>query len=243
MATVVGYERPTVLDEALELLARPGTAPLAGGTTLNATPSNEPVLVVDLQALALDRIEQPDETTLRIGATTSLQRLADEPAVPPAIREAARRERPSTLRAAATVGGCVACGDPESELLAVLLVHEACVTVASVNGEETVELDELLASGGPRHGQLVTSVTVAIGGRSAVSRTARTPADRAIVAAAARQMPNGTELLALSGVAKRPLLVANLEELEPPGDFRGSPAYRRHLAATLAERALTAVRR
>lgn len=241
MATVVGYERPGALVEALELLARPGTAPLAGGTTLNATASTDPLVAVDLQALGLDRIEQPDETSLRIGATATLQSLVDEPTVPPAVRETARRERPSTLRAAATVGGCIAVGDPESELLATLLVHEARVTLAGTDGEETTGLDELLARDGPRPGQLLTSVTIATGGRSTVARTARTRADRAIVAAAARRAPTGEQFLALTGVAARPVLVTSLDELEPVSDFRGSSDYRRMLAATLAERALAAV--
>lgn len=238
MATVVGYERPQALEEALALLARPGTAPLAGGTLLNSTPSADPLVVVDLQELALDRIQRFADAMLRIGATATLQMLADETAAPGALREAARRELPSTLRAAATVGGCVAVGDFESELLAVLLVHQAHVILAGAGDEEIVELDELLARGGPRGGQLVTGLTIATSGRSAVARTGRTPADRPIVAAAARRTPAGELLLALSGVADRPLLVEDVAALDPPGDHRGSPEYRRALAATLARRAV-----
>jgi CO/xanthine dehydrogenase FAD-binding subunit len=50
----------------------------------------------------------------------------------------------------------------------------------------------------------------------------------------------GTTRLALTGVARRPVLVDPdaLDELEPLGDFRGSPEYRRALAQTLAARAL-----
>jgi CO/xanthine dehydrogenase FAD-binding subunit len=32
---------------------------------------------------------------------------------------------------------------------------------------------------------------------------------------------------------------APTNDLDPPGDFRGSPAYRTHLAAVLSARALT----
>lgn len=241
MATVVGYERPGSLGEALELLVLPGTAPLAGGTALSAAPSPQALVVVDLQHLPLDRIEQLDDAALRIGATATLQAIAEAASAPATVREAARRELPSTLRAVATVGGCLVAGGFESELLAILLVHEARVTLAGADGEDVVELEELLRRGGPRRGQLITGLTIAASGRSAVARTARTRADRAIVAAAARTTPSGRVLLALSGVADRPRLVTDVDELEPPGDHRGSAEYRLALAATLAERAVTAV--
>jgi CO/xanthine dehydrogenase FAD-binding subunit len=243
MATVVGYERPATLAAALELLSRPATVALGGGTRLNATRTLEPVVVVDLQAVVgLDEIEELDGgRRLSIGATATLQRMADERRVPAAIREAARRELPSTLRAAATLGGCVAMGLPESELLAMLLVHEARVELASVDSRSTESLDELLARGSRDEGQLITRVEFEASGVSAVMRTARTPADRAIVSAAARRPLSGEPLLALTGVAERPVLVSSVDELEPRGDFRGSADYRRSLAAVLAERALEAV--
>ena len=74
-------------------------------------------------------IEPGAGDTLRIGAMATLQELADSGDAPDVVREAARREQPSTLRAQATVGGCVATGHAESELLAALLVHEAVVQV------------------------------------------------------------------------------------------------------------------
>jgi CO/xanthine dehydrogenase FAD-binding subunit len=241
MATVAGYERPATLAAALELLSTPGTVPLGGGTTLNGGETPEPVVVVDLQATGLDGLEELAGGRLALGAMTTLQRLFEEPRAPAAVREAARRELPSTLRAAATVGGCVATALPDSELLATLLVHEALVELATADSRSSESLDALLARGGLDPGQLVTRVELDVSGESVVMRTARTSADRAIVAAAARRPPSGRPLLALTGVADRPLLVWSLEEIEPTGDFRGSAQYRRALAAILADRALEAV--
>ena len=68
--------------------------------------------------------------------------------------------------------------------------------------------------------------------------TARTPADTPIVAALGRRTDEGALRLALTGVAATPVLVDadHLDALDPPGDFRGTPAYRRHLAAVLTAR-------
>jgi CO/xanthine dehydrogenase FAD-binding subunit len=49
--------------------------------------------------------------------------------------------------------------------------------------------------------------------------------------------PEGTRRLALAGVARRPLLVERVEDLDPPSDFRGSSEYRKELARVLAARA------
>jgi putative selenate reductase FAD-binding subunit len=240
VATVSRYSRPASLVEALELLEPPAAVVLGGGTKINATPSS-PVEVVDLQALDLARIETAGSGTVLLGARVTLQELADAEALPHAIREAARREQPSTLRAQATLAGTVATGDPESELLAVLLVHEASVSVQSAAGVRVVSLADLLATLPLPRTRVITDVTVDVTGTTAVSRLGRTRADRPIVAAAARVTPGGTRLLALSGVAATPVLVDDVHELDPPSDFRGSREYRQALAEVLAARALEAV--
>ncbi|RMH82783.1 MAG: hypothetical protein D6683_02700 [Actinomyces sp.] len=147
---------------------------------------------------------------------------------------------PSTLRTLATIGGTVAAGGPDSVLLAVLLVADARVELARGG---TPTLDELLDTGVP-DGDLVCAVTVDTDGEVATAATGRTPADVPIVAAVARTAPDGRRL-ALTGVAARVLRVDPDDPtagLDPPGDFRGSGAYRRHLAATLARRALEGLR-
>lgn len=244
MATVVGYERPTTTTEALAHLSRPGAVVLGGGTKLNARPTSEPVVLVDLQALGLDRIDRLGNGAFSLGATVTLQLLADDTQLPEGLREAARREQPSTLRAAATVGGCVATADPASELLAVLLACDARVRLTGSDDIRTRSLDELLGDLSVLAARFISSLTVETGGVWAVARTARTRADRPIVAAVARRRPGGEVRLALAGVAPRAVLVESIEELDeldPPGDFRGTSEYRRALAVTLAGRVLEAV--
>ena len=235
------------MQDALALLQRSGTVAIGGGTKVNAAPGGGPVEIVDLQALGLGRIERLSGG-LDIGAGATLQCIATNAAVPAVVREAARREEPSTLRAVATLGGCVAAGRWDSELLAALLAYAATVTLAGPDGDQLVGLDALLADRSQLAGRIITSVAVATGGAAQAARTGRTEADRPIVAAVARQA--GGTWLALAGVAATPVLTRAagadlagwLDRLDPPADFRGSAEYRRALAATLARRVLEAVR-
>jgi len=245
MATVSAYLRPATLGDALACLDLPGAVVVGGGTKVNAARTLEPVVVIDLQGLHIDGIERAGEHGLLVGATATFQRLADDARVPATIREAARREQPSTLRALATVGGLVATADPSSELLATLLVHDGVVTLTGRDGRLSVELAAVLGDGTVLAGRIITAVTVETGGVTSVARTARTRADQPIVAAVARRTPDGQRRLALTGVAAVPVLVAPTPDaaagLEPPGDFRGSTEYRRVLAGVLARRALEGV--
>ena len=239
MVTVTAYWRPSTMVQAFELLERPGAVVLAGGTRRHGGVS-EAAEAVDLQALDLDDIEAEAGDSVRIGAMVRLQQLVDSDLAPDLVREAARREQPSTLRAQATVGGCLATGQAESELLAALLVHEAVVDIGTSVATEVVSLETLLADLPLGAGRLVTSVTIKTAGAAAAFRTARTPADRAIVAAYAR-VTSGGRRIALTGVAPTPILVRPGDLLDPIGDFRGSRDYRGALAGVLLARAVEAI--
>ena len=241
MAIICAYQRPATIEGALACLAHENAVLVGGGTKPKAAASPGPVEVVDLQDLRLDQIHELDREAAAIGATVTLQQLADSAVVPDIVREAARREQPSTLRNQATVGGCVMTGDFDSELLATLLVHDAVASITGPAGTAELTLQQLLADLPRCAGGILTAVTISTGGRSGAARTARTRADRPIVAAAARVMADGTRRLALAGVAATPVLVDGADRLDPPADFRGSSEYRRALAAILVARALEAI--
>jgi CO/xanthine dehydrogenase FAD-binding subunit len=241
MSYLRAYHRPSTLAEALELLGRTdvSSVPLGGGTVVGAAGPHAPEEVVDLQALGLDSITA-DGTDLEIGAMVRLQALVDHEHVPPLLRDLAHREEPNTLRNAATVGGLVATADPQSALLAGLLVCDAAVSVATASGgTEQQDLAVLLRDGIPAGG-LVTSIRISWQGDTASEWTARTPSDRPIVAAVGRRDDDGATRVAVTGVAATPTLIDpdDVASLDPPGDFRGSPEYRRHLAAVLTARVL-----
>lgn len=241
MPKVVEYHRPASVEEAVGLLAQPNTAALAGGTRVNATPFAGRVVAVDLQDLGLAGIAATDDGRLRIGSTTTLQAIADDERVPAALRTLARREAPSTMRTLATIGGTVAAGGWESELLTGLLVCDATVELRTAAGLRTVSLPELLGDCALLSGALITAITLSIDGVFAVERTGRTPGDQAIVSAVARRSGGGQIVVAASGVAATPVLVGSTSALTPPADFRGSTEYRSHLATVLVARVRKAV--
>ena len=239
MPLIAAYHRPVSVDEALSQLTDARRKPLGGGTVINADREKSDLEVVDLQALGLSGIE-PAAGKLRIGATTSLAEITDSPHVPETLRELSRRDQPASVRSVATIGGTIASREPDSTLLAALLVHDAQVEFA---GADDRPLVSVLAAGVPA-GSIITAVVIDPSGVTTVEATGRTPADTPIVAAVARSAESGTTV-ALTGVAATPVLVSvddPTSGLEPPGDFRGSPDYRRHLASTLSTRALGAIR-
>lgn len=239
MQAISGYHRPGNLDEALALLNRNESVTLVigGGTQVGAGLAGAGELV-DIQAFADDTISATGNR-VTYGSLVRLQDVMDNAHSPELLRETAGREGPNTLRNAATVGGTVATADWESELVAALLVHEATVAIARLDGPIDVPLEELLEDRSLLAGGVITSVTVEGGGETAAARTGRTPADTSIVAVAGRVVSDGFRLAA-TGVANHPVLVEPdaIEQLEPPEDFRGSPAYRRELAGVLSGRVI-----
>jgi CO/xanthine dehydrogenase FAD-binding subunit len=211
---------------------------MAGGTVINGSDVDLDTEIIDLQTACDDSIEGLDGRAV-IGAMTRLQSLVDHAGVPPLLRDLAKREGPNTLRNVATVGGTIAAADPESELLAGLLVHEASLTIARQTGTLDMALADLVADLSLLREGIITSISVAGGGVTASARTGRTPADTSIVAAMGRKV-DGRLLLALTGVASTPVLVApnGIGALDPPADFRGSSEYRRNLAEILTRRVL-----
>jgi CO/xanthine dehydrogenase FAD-binding subunit len=233
------YHRPENMKAALQLLGRSHAAILTSFSLNDAHIDEKIEEVVDLQALGLEGIH-PAEAGLHIGAMTRLQTLVDTPAVPLLVRDMAHAEEPNTFRTMRTVGSVILNPISESRLLAALLTFEARVAVQSLDGTLDLSLPDFLARL-PMSGGLVTSVTIQTEGETAHASTARTPADAPIVAAVARRAPNGQIYLALCGVAPMPVLLnpAQVHDLQPVGDFRGSSAYRQQMAVVLSRRILS----
>lgn len=235
---IKAYHRPNTLEDALRLQARSGikTALLPGYDALIDDTIDE---VVDLQALPLRGIHS-SEDTLTLESLVTLQQIAEHAEVPDWLRQLTREEEPSTLRNMRTVASVVLGPNAESLLLAALLAADTQLQIQTLTGSHDVPLSSWLAA--PADGFPVR-VTLAVDTQVAVAKVARTPADKPIVAAAARRGPDGYIRLALSGVAPTPILVhqSEMDALVPVSDFRGSAQYRKEMAAVLSQRVLAQV--
>ena len=103
------YARPATLDEALDLLAGDGAAPMGGGTDLAGQADRgilSPSVLVDLRDVGLRDVEEV-EGGLRIGASVTLAELASSPLVEPyaAVATAASLAASPLLRNVGTVAG------------------------------------------------------------------------------------------------------------------------------------------
>jgi len=184
------------------------------------------------------------------------------------IGRAARLSGGSVQRNRATLGGALAVAATEDPLVAALLVSDALVVLYARDGYREVALADFLPrrAGLLAAPALIVEIMVPVpaAGAGGLAAVARTPADTPIVlAAAALEVEGGrceSARLALGGVAPTAVRLPEVEamlagqplsgeligsaaaragdRLDPPGDFRGSPEYRRAMACVLSERAL-----
>lgn len=209
------FHRPASVREALRLSRTlPGAAFLGGGTRLNSSETeSRPDHFISLERLGLDRIE-PAAGALSIGATCTLQRLADDRRVPPALREAAGRAAGRNVRNMATLGGHVASRPPWSDLLPVRVALEARVALAGA-GAKRPRLEDYAA--GPVEG-LVTAILLprAARGRRVASRALRLSAGARPFAVAAASLGRSrgavaAPVVALGGVTRHVVRLAGVE--------------------------------
>jgi len=250
------YHRPKSLDEAMKLIARkePLSLPLGGGTKLNQ-PSSQKIDAVDLQDLGLNTLETSGNY-LDMGATLTLQGLLErgdpttsgEIILPPAFIKAIKHEATYNLRQAATVAGTLVAAGGRSPFTAAALALDAKLTL--LPGSEVISLgdllplrDELLL------GRLITQVTIPLNVKLEYEYVSRSPADWAIVSAAAAVWPSGRTRVVLGGYGVAPVLAFDGAEAggvrdaaesaySQAGDEWASAEYRKEIAGVLAARCL-----
>lgn len=269
------YSRPTTRADALAALAEGGgrARPMVGGTDLLVGLRHhtvEPDLLVDLKGVT----DLPDpvvvtEDAVQIGPTFTMGELVAHPVVQawyPALVEAALTVGSVAIRNRASLVANSCNASPAADTAPPLLVHDARVTIASLDGDRTVSLDEFFL--GPRRtlcqpGELVTRIDLArpaTGTSSAFRRlTRRRGVDLATVSVAAAVSGDGGLVLGMGAVGPRPLrtavpgpldltdgaaLDAALDRLlaaaTPISDVRGSREYRLATLRVLAKRAVLA---
>lgn len=149
--------QPTSLREASAVVKDQGAGGrfLAGGTDLLIAVKEKglkPKYVVDLKRIpGLAGIREEKDGSVTIGALTTMREVETSPVVLkkyPFLAQSAAEVGSVQIRNRATVGGNMANATPSADVAPALLVLEAKATIAGLNGERTIELDQLFRGPG-----------------------------------------------------------------------------------------------
>jgi CO/xanthine dehydrogenase FAD-binding subunit len=239
------YHRPRSVAEAVWMVrdGRGQTAVLAGGTELVGRDEPGLKVVVDLKGLGLDTCEE-QAGEWRVGAMATLAELLETPGPAEAagsiLGRAIRQAAPATIRAAATLGGTLAGLKGGDEIPTALLALGASVTLAEPEPREMPLSAFLAHREAALERAVLTHVTIpreAV--RGGISWVSRTPADRAIVVAAATVDERGRRRVAIGGLAPYARHVdPGMQLWALVEDHRATGEYRRQVAPILIRRAL-----
>lgn len=213
------FLRPSSAAEALQLRRETGGLFIAGGTELNWGGPPRASVLISLEKLSLGAVARHDGY-FTIGATCSLQQLADDRALGPVglglLTEAARAVGSRSVRGQATLGGNIAANKSCSDLIPALLVLGAELLLATDGADRLLPIEQYVAT--PAKDALITAVRVPLPAetmRSARERFSRTVNDLATVNAAVslQLRPEGVAepRVAVGGVAARVVRLAAAE--------------------------------
>jgi len=203
---ILEYHRPETLEGAIKILSRktPKTFPLGGGTVLSHGMPGD-YAVVDLQNLNLNRIE-PNNHSIQIGATVTLQQLYEFPGLPVSLKDVIKREANQNIRNQGTLGGTIVCSDGKSTLVAALLALDS--RLAWAPGDKKIGLGDWLSL---RHnwsgGLLITCIELSLAPTLEFASVSRTPLDQPLIYVVAGKWPSGRTRIVVGGWGPAPILV------------------------------------
>jgi aerobic carbon-monoxide dehydrogenase medium subunit len=253
--------RPATVDEAVQLRTELGEAAAlyAGGTELLLALK---LGVLDYEHLidvkripGLDAIEVRDGA-LRIGATATHRDIETSPLVAehvPALSTLARHVANVRVRAAGTLAGNLAFGEPHADPAALLTALDATVELVGSGGRRSVGIEEFILGAYETdlgEDELIEAVVVPL---SDVQTTATylkfQVLERPTVGVAAVARNGDAPVVVVGAVDERPIRVdadgdvddyvdAAREAIDPVDDLSGSAEYKRHLTGVMVRRAL-----
>jgi len=225
------YHRPSRLQEALELLGRPGARVLAGGTDIliqiktgEAKPEAV-VQVLDLPELGVFRTAGG----LTVGAAVPLYKLEEEPLLASrytALQEAVRALASVQVRTMATLGGNLCNASPSADTAGPLIVLGAEAEIAGLERGKVlmrrVEMAKFFTGPGAtvlKPGELLAALHVPeppADSGSAFLKLGRVTLDMAKVSASAYLERSGNRVttlrLAVGGAAPKPVRALAIEK-------------------------------
>lgn len=225
---VYDYHRSVSLAEAFALSARDGSALIAGGTDLLVALRKKkraaPARLVSIRSLPELAAIEAGPGLLRIGACAPLAGILAQPVVRerlPALALALAVIGSRQIRNVATLGGNLCNASPGADSAPPLLVYDATVVLAGIDGPRELPLSEFFLGPGRtalRPGEIMTAVCVplpASAARSVFLRRSRVAMDLATASLAASYELHGGLLkgvrLAAGAVAPTPLRLRTTE--------------------------------
>ncbi len=205
---IIEYHRPETLEQAKKLLNRstPLTIPLGGGTMVSRS-SQDPVAVVDLQSLGLDKIFN-DESIIKIGSMVRLQSLVDTAGLPAGLSHCVRRENNINIRRAATVGGLLMTSGGNSPLLGCLLALDARLFWEP--GNKSTFLAEWIGKNREKNpGKLITGIEFTLPERISYEDIARSPEDHPDLYVVASTWSTGETRIVVGGTGNYPIVASD----------------------------------
>lgn len=253
------YSKPASLEEALELLERPGATILAGGQSLIPSLNmrlSSPELLVDINGLpGFSKIEVLS-SGVRIGCLVThaqIERSAEVRKHASLLAQAAPHIAHPAIRNRGTLGGSLALADPAAEYPACALALNATFILLSKKGERKVKAAQFfkgLFETDLRSAEIIAAAEFPAVDGSAFVELARRHGDYAIIGVAGTRVASERRFVFL-GAGATPVFAANAskakslaeakaalgEDLAPPADLYHSSATKLHLARVLLERA------
>jgi carbon-monoxide dehydrogenase medium subunit len=253
--------RPATVDEAVQLRGELGDAAAlyAGGTELLLAMK---MGVLDYEHLVdVKRIDglrgiELHDGALRIGAATTHREIETSELVQervPALASLARHVANVRVRAAGTLAGNLAFGEPHADPAALLAALDATVELVGSAGRRSVGIEEFIVGAYETdlgEDELIEAVSVPLPSAQTKATYLKFQVlERPTVGVAAVVRNGDAPVVVVGAVDDRPIRVdatgdvddyvnAAQEAVDPVDDLSGSAEYKRHLTGVMVRRAL-----
>lgn len=143
---------PSNLNEALEILSKHNCFIFAGGTDLmvqkhistGVLPHFEKDILYVIGLKELDYINLDSDKNIHIGASTRFIEIEESPLVPEIYKKVIREIASPNIRNMATMTGNIANASPAGDSIVPLVLNDADVVLASVNGERAISVNDFI---------------------------------------------------------------------------------------------------
>ena len=143
---------PETLEEALRIRKETGATILAGGSDLmvansmgaGVTPAFKNDVMIITGIKELKGIRALPDGSVEIGACTTSAEIAKSPIAPELLKDAASRMGAIALRNTATIGGNIGNASPKGDMPQPLILMDAEVVLASLDGERRMSVDDYI---------------------------------------------------------------------------------------------------